>query len=108
MYEPFTVAVERGDGVARVLVAGELDLATVPELEARLPAPSPGETLVLDLRELAFIDSSGIRVLMRLDLDSRERGWTLVVVRARPSVQRVLDLVRLGDRIRLVDEPAEV
>lgn len=108
MYEPFTVAVERSDGVARVLLTGELDLATVPELEAGLPAPSSGETLVLDLRKLAFIDSAGIRVLIRLDLDSRERSWTLIVVRARPSVQRVLDLVRLGDRIRLVDEPAEV
>jgi len=108
MYEPLKVELDRQDGTIRLAVAGELDLATVPELEAQLPVPAPGETLVMDLRELAFIDSSGIRVLMRLDTDSRDQGWALVVVRPRANVQRVLDLVRLGERVRLVDEPSEV
>ena len=108
MFEPLSVAVARDDGITRLAVAGELDLASVPELEAALPAPAPGETLVVDLRELAFIDSSGIHVLMRLDTDARAEGWSLVVVRAGADVQRILDLCHLGERVRLVDAPEEV
>lgn len=108
MYEPLSVELQRGDGVLRVVLAGELDLASVPELEAALVAPVPGELLVVDLRELGFIDSSGIHVLMRLDTESRAQGWSLVVVRARPEVQRILDLCRLGERVRLVDAPEQV
>ena len=108
MYEPLSVELARDEGLTRLAVAGELDLATVPELEAALPAPAPGETLVVDLRELAFIDSAGIHVLMRLDIDARAQGWSLVVVRAPPDVQRILDLCHLGERVRLVDTPDEL
>ncbi len=108
MYEPLSVELVREEGRPRLVVGGELDLASVPQLEAALPAPAPGETLVVDLRELAFIDSSGIHVLMGLDTDARARGWSLVVVRAGADVQRILDLCHLGERVRLVDSPDDV
>ena len=108
MYEPLSLELLHDDGLTRLVVAGELDLASIAELEAVLPTPAPGETLVVDLRDLAFIDSSGIHLLMRLDDDARARGWSLVVVRAGADVQRILDLCQLGERVRLVDSPEEV
>jgi anti-anti-sigma factor len=105
---PFSVATARHGALARVAPAGELDLATIAQLEAALPRVVAGETLVIDLRELTFIDSSGVHLLMRLDVAARTDGWDLVVVRGQPAVQRVLDLCHVGDRIRTVGAPADV
>jgi anti-anti-sigma factor len=106
--DPFSAELVRHDGVLVLALAGELDLATAPVVEAALPAPAPGEVLLIDLRELSFIDSSGIQILMRLDLAARRDGWTFALVRGPRDVQRVLDLCHLGDRIWTVDAPAEI
>jgi anti-sigma B factor antagonist len=75
---------ENADGV-RVLVAGDLDLATVPELEAELERVLAGgggaRRVTLDLRELTFADSSGVRLLIATNDQAREGGWTLEIVR---------------------------
>lgn len=105
---PFSASLARHGSVLHLHLTGELDLASVPELNAALPQPEPAETLLMDLRRLDFIDSSGIHVLMRLDVAARSEGWSLVLVRAPVLVQRVLDICHLGDRIRIVDSPAEI
>jgi anti-sigma B factor antagonist len=102
----FSAELIRDDGPPRLVLTGELDLATVPLLEQAIPtALGPGDVLVIDLRTLEFIDSSGIHVLMRLDDAARRDGWALTLVRGGRDVQRVLDLCHVGDRIRTVDSP---
>jgi anti-sigma B factor antagonist len=101
----FAVEVVRRDGAIHLVLEGELDVAGLPRLEAALPEPAAGELLVVDLRELQFMDSSGIHVLMGLDVASREQGWSLVVVRGPRDVQRVLELCHVPDRVRMVDTP---
>jgi anti-sigma B factor antagonist len=105
---PFAAELTRHPGVARLALRGELDLAARPRFEAAIPQPAEGDVLVIDLRALEFIDSSGVHVLMRLDVAARQEGWSLVIVRARREVQRMLDLCHVGDRIRTVDAPADV
>lgn len=104
----FSVALERHGELIHLKLIGELDLGTLPELTASLPSPEPGETLVMDLRRLEFIDSSGIHVLMRLDTAARGEGWSLALVRAPAVVQRVLDICHVADRIRSVGAPGEI
>jgi len=106
--EPFEVEVSKLGGTATVAVAGELEAATVLELEAALPTVERGGGLVLDLRRLAFIDSSGIRVLMTLDVRARTEGWTLAIIQQPGAVQRVLDVCRVHERVRTVNDPAEL
>jgi anti-anti-sigma factor len=104
---PFSAQVDR-DGRRIVLsLAGELDLGTLTVLESALPAPTRGELLVVDLRKLDFIDSSGLHALMRLDSAARGEGWTLALVRGGERIQRVLDLCRIGDHVRIVAAPDE-
>jgi anti-anti-sigma factor len=87
--QDFSLSAER-DG-ERLLVActGELDLTTTPELEELLITAAPYGELEIDLAELAFIDSSGLRLL----LSERERmgraGGELRVVGAHGAVARV-------------------
>lgn len=104
----FSVTLERHADVLHLKLTGELDLGNLLELTTALPDLAPGDTLVVDLRELEFIDSSGIHVLMRLDTDARRGGWSVALVRAPATVQRVLDICRLSDRMRTVDSPGDI
>ena len=105
---PFAVEVSELGGATAVAVVGELDAATVLEFEAALPPVKRGAGLVLDLRRLAFIDSSGIRVLMTLDVRARTEGWSLAIIQQPGAVQRVLDVCRVQERVRTVSDPAEL
>ncbi|MGZ8634898.1 MAG: STAS domain-containing protein, partial [Solirubrobacteraceae bacterium] len=58
----FSISISDRDGCAVVVIRGELDLATAPELEGALTERlDAGEDVVVDLRELAFLDSTGLR-----------------------------------------------
>ncbi|MBV9213796.1 MAG: STAS domain-containing protein [Actinobacteria bacterium] len=86
-------------------VAGELDLATAPKLEEELQhvetmRPS---LVVIDLRPLDFMDSSGLRCLLAADMRARERGCRLVLIRGRERVQRVFGITRLDEQLEFVD-----
>ena len=87
-FDTFSVDLIQDGGSARLALTGELDLAAVPTLEAAIPNLAAGEVLVVDLRDLTFIDSSGIHVLMRLDTAARDDGWSLVLVRPTGSPTR--------------------
>lgn len=103
----FTVALRRR---ARTLVAvpnGELDIASAPLLIAALrEAPDDVERLVLDLRDLTFIDSSGLRLLVSEHDRAREGGYALAIVGGAPEVDRLLRLTRLDEALPLIDADA--
>jgi anti-sigma B factor antagonist len=62
----------------RVSVSGELDVAVIERLQDRLASLArAGETVVLDLSELSFIDSSGVNVIVTAFKHSRRDGWEL-------------------------------
>lgn len=106
--EPFAVDVSRLGSTTSIAPSGELDAATRPQLQAAIPELGPGDRLILDLRRLAFMDSSGIRVVMTLDVRSRAEGWGLAIIRSPGAVQRVLDLCRVPERVRTVGDPVEL
>ena len=96
---------ERGGGVY-VELAGELDIATAAKLEDALrpvEAARPA-LLVLDLRPLDFMDSSGLRALVAADARARDDGRRLVLIRGNERVQRVLRITRLDERLEIVDD----
>ena len=93
-------------GGAQIALTGELDIATAPRLEEevqRLEADGH-ELIVIDLRGLEFMDSSGLRALLAADTRARERGARLVIVRGHERIQRVLRITRLDERLEIVDD----
>lgn len=83
--------------LAVVKVTGELDLSNAEELTAAMAREALEAGLIVDLAELSFMDSSGLRVLM---LAASDRGARLALVAEPDSpVRRVLDLAGLTDRI---------
>ncbi len=94
----------------RVALTGELDIAGAARVEQELERieQDPPATLVLDLRELAFLDSTGLRVIIAADDRAREQERRLVVVRGSATVQRIIAMTRLDERLEIVDDPAAV
>ena len=91
-------------------LAGELDISTSQDLERELTRLERGSppTLIVDLRALTFIDSTGLRTILAADTRARERGGRLAVVTGSPSVQRVFEISRLDQRLTFVDDPDTV
>ena len=86
--------VATADGTARVRLAGDLDLSTVPALWTRVEAlrGDGSARIVLDLAELDFIDSTGLRLILELHGEAARDGFTLALVPGGDAVQRVFDV----------------
>jgi anti-sigma B factor antagonist len=103
------VDIEQRDATTVVTVSGDLDLASAPSLDESLRRSEDGtHTMLLDLRGLTFMDSSGLRVILAADARARSRGGRLVLVAGPPGVQRVFQLTLLDTRLEFVDDPSTV
>jgi anti-anti-sigma factor len=86
--------------------AGELDIATAPRLFERLaPHRRPGREVVLDLREVTFMDCYTLGCIIGAHADSATEGWTLRVLVEAPPVRRLIDLTGAA-RLLPIDLPA--
>jgi anti-sigma B factor antagonist len=105
----FELVVATDDGRVTFTPRGELDLATAPELEDRVleALRDGGRQVVVDLRELSFMDSTGVRTIVAAHQTAEESGCELRVVRpARDSpVSRVIEISGIDEALGLVDEP---
>jgi anti-anti-sigma factor len=93
-----------------VSAQGEIDLATFREVEVALDAVR-GTTseLVLDLRKVEFLDTSGLRLIFKEQAFARSGGYRFVVVRGPEGVQRLFEIAGLaGEEALFVDSPAEI
>ena len=84
-------------GRIRLCLVGELDVAGTDRLRARLQMLARrGETVLLDLRQLQFIDSSGLGELVRAVSDARRDGRTLEIdATLSPQVRQIIALLEL-------------
>ena len=100
---------EGGLNAAWVHLTGELDVDTTPQLEETLSHPdSQARLVVVDMRELAFMDSSGVHAIVNASARARQRGSRLVILRGPPDVDRVFTLTGNCDDVEGGDvEPVE-
>ena len=106
----FSVDIAQRDGGIEVALAGEIDLSTVEELQERLETALEEDPrlIVLDLRQVSFLDSSGLRVILRLNKRQEEGGGRLVLVRGGRRVARVLEVTGTDRQLEQVDDPSEI
>ena len=105
----FAIAVERSGPRAVLSLSGELDLSGEAEVAPALDhvVASGARTVVIDLRELTFIDSSGIRALIAAQRRCAAARCPLYVVPGPAPVRRVLALCGVEERFALLDDPAD-
>jgi anti-sigma B factor antagonist len=101
----------RSQGQATIIaVSGELDLASSPALQEELDRvdASDVQLLIIDLRALDFMDSTGLSVLVRAHQRAGEQGRELAMVKGPQQVQRLLSLTGVADRLTLADSPEQL
>jgi anti-anti-sigma factor len=102
--------IARNGTVAMVAVSGELDLPGADVLDAelrRLDADAALRAVVLDLRNLAFMDSSGLRLVVVADQRARAADRRFAVIRGPETVHRVFEITRVAERLEFLDDPDE-
>ena len=104
----FGLEVHPEGAAARVVPRGEIDRATVGLVHARLEALHAAgfRLLVLDLRELAFIDSSGIEMIISWDSYARQNGITFGLIEGPPAIQHIFEIAGLLDRLPFAPDPS--
>jgi anti-anti-sigma factor len=95
----------------RVAVSGELDLSSALTFEEELRRIEQNCTptlLVLDLRSLKFMDSTGLRLILSAHARAVNRGRKLAIVEGGEAVRRIFRLTGVLDRLNFVDPPVAV
>jgi anti-anti-sigma factor len=98
-----------GSDAAWVRVRGELDLMSAPEFERTLAAAQAhGRMVIVDLRDLRFLDSTGLRTILEADARARDSRARLVLIRGASNIDRLFAIAGLEDHLEIIDlDPAE-
>lgn len=90
-------------------LAGDLDVSSADDAERELLRLEDGAPphLVIDLRQVTFLDSTGLRLIVAADSRARRSGRRMSVVHGPESVRRVFRITLLEWRLDFVDDPAQ-
>ncbi len=104
------VGITENGGVSVLTLKGELDISGIARVEEELrqveeTAPA---AVVLDLRGLTFMDSSGLRLVLEADMRARREARRFAIVPGPDSVHRVFLIALLDKRLEFVDDPSQV
>lgn len=110
MQSNFAVKSRSTGRTTTLILSGELDLVSSPQLEEalRVLEEPDVELVVLDLRELEFMDSTGLHLLVRAHHTAEDTGRRLALIRGTEQVQRLLNLTGITELLTIVDSPEEL
>lgn len=97
------------EGDATVIApVGEVDLVSVHEVRTQVrDAAAEARRVVLDLRQVTFMDSSALRLLVETQQLAEQDGFSFAVVRGPASLERLFEVTGLDGRLELHDDPAQ-
>lgn len=95
--------VDGPNGARRVKLTGEFDISGRELADEVLASVADARKIVLDLSELEFIDSMGIHFVVTAHQAAQAKGRELTIVRGGPEVDRIFNLVGLGDVLPFED-----
>jgi anti-sigma B factor antagonist len=105
--EPVIRIMERTTNAGTVVltIQGEIDVATVGSLRARL-ADACERDVTIDLRRVTFLDCLGLKVLLEQHERSTQRGLRVDFVQGPPAVRRVFEATGTLDQLNFVEVAA--
>lgn len=89
--------------MAVVAPHGEVDLATVGAVRDALRSEKASARVVLDLRQVEFMDSAGLALIVEQMLRAEQDGFGFAVVKGPDQVQRLLRMAGLDERLVILD-----
>ncbi len=108
--ERLGIEISRDGGMVVITLQGELDLASAEVFSAQLDGASSGDAsaIVVDLSELEFMDSTGLRTILAAQQRCGEHGRRFAVVPGSRQVARLLEVARVEDHLHLISSPNEL
>jgi anti-anti-sigma factor len=97
------------DETAVLTFVGVLDLDSAQDAEAALHEATKlhPRHLVIDLSDVSFMDSTGLRLIVAADAETRKNGRTLELVRGPDRVHRVFRMTLMDQRLSFIDRPPD-
>ena len=91
-----TVTVDEENSVARVTLAGALNTDTAPDFEKRLATVQQGNhsLIVLDMKDLDYISSAGLRVIFKAAKQSKAAGGRMAAANRKPHIDKVFEILK--------------
>jgi anti-anti-sigma factor len=104
--DKFAIAVLQLDEARLLRLSGEFDIGGVGRFERHVGSDGDpkAQTTIIDLGELQFMDSSGLRALLQAESALRAEGRRVVVVRSSGQVAELLELTGVSERLEMADE----
>ena len=108
--EHLRIDVRSEQGRTVLALHGELDLLGAPLLEKKIEGAEiqASKIVVLDLQDLQFIDSAGMRVILAAHERARQRGQEFAMTRGPEQVQRLFTIAGVNDHLRIIVSPDEL
>jgi anti-anti-sigma factor len=98
---------KQDEGTVCVSLSGELDLSSALMLEEelrRIEEEAKPRLMVLDLRTLKFLDSTGLRLILAAHARALKRGGRLTIVQGSDAVRRIFRLTGVMERLNVFDD----
>jgi anti-sigma B factor antagonist len=110
MQSNFAVHTHTTAGAITLELRGELDLVASPVLERAMEDQSQSDVqlIVVDLRRLDFMDSTGLHTVLRIQQAAHEVGRRFALIRGPDQVQRLFELTGLAETLTIVDSPEQL
>jgi anti-sigma B factor antagonist len=91
-------------------LSGELDLVSSPALGRAMEdqTHADAELIVIDLRRLEFMDSTGLHMVLRIQQAAHDAGRRFALIRGPEQVQRLFDLTGLAETLTIADSPDQL
>ncbi len=105
---PLTLETSHDGRAAVIALGGELDLAGAGELSRALAELEGEAVVVVDLRGLEFMDSSGLRAIATASQRAQDAGRRFALIPGAAQVMRVFDITRMRERLEFVADAGEV
>jgi anti-sigma B factor antagonist len=105
VHDSFRCELEPERERVRVRPIGEIDIATVPVVEAHLCELTAAgfRQVTLDLGAVRFLDSTGLRMILEWEARSRADGFSFGLVAGPPAVQRLFELTNTTGMLSFTD-----
>ena len=108
---PLTITSEPGEGFVTVRPAGSLDSNTYTSLQEHIAAvttKSKPRALVLDLRDLSYISSAGVRVVIAAQKSMKAAGGEFAMTNLQPQIRKVFEIIMVLPSLNVFESVADL
>ena len=92
MTSPLSINCSRQDSCVKYAISGRIDTVTAPQFAANIHVEDASE-LIIDLKEVVYVSSAGLRVFLQTQTAVNKAGGTMRIVNCQPHIKKLFETV---------------